>query len=680
MPDYRVGVHLALTGNMAEKLAVITAALAGMHSHIAKITTGLQGWNTALIAIGTGLGALAVEKVFMKIANSATPLLDAQDKLVRSGFKMNEVLQIQKTFYEDISKRIPTADAAKFLETVKEVRPIFGKDAPMTEIMATAEKAVMVDTLLANMTGRHVGKGELGEYYKLLRSAEMKGIATQPEKRELFMDEAFKYIMAFGGKLSAADYQTMARRGGAAWMHMDVGKAMGPLSVLAADVGGQGAGQALMSLYQYQSGAARLSFQQMDILRRAGLIDPANVIKRAGGFTMKPGTAMTGAFDYQEDLPGWIKNVVSPKIHQLAKQMSEQGLGTEPQLYENLMMRAMPNRNVARLGMMFSDPGFLDQILKDMGLADLVPAVREAYERYRTKNPVGVKEAFTKQWESMWETIGEPFMKAAMPIMTSLTEVFRQVGAWANANPETITKIADALAVFGIALASISVTALASFLGIPGIILAIGGALLSFDESVRKAWTGLKDAVAAGDPNQIIDAGLKFSGAIVAAMVKGLDSAVAGITPTVRAIWDRLASAVVESVSSLYDRIDRFMHPTDAFHRTHPYFNRYDHNVPDLGWGTPPPMITTPPGMNQRTLFTPGGGGPGMMLASAGGNYVPSGGARSAQVNNVVYLDGQAIARAVNDYNISSLEHPTQAPYFDGRESPTTPGHQSISS
>src|SRR6516165_622963 len=121
MPDYRVGVHLALTGGFAEKLAVITAALSGMHMHIGKITEGLKGWNTALIAVGSTLGALAVGNVFMKIADQSTPLLNMQDKLVRSGLKLNEVLQIRKAFYEDISKRIPTATGSEFMQTYREV-------------------------------------------------------------------------------------------------------------------------------------------------------------------------------------------------------------------------------------------------------------------------------------------------------------------------------------------------------------------------------------------------------------------------------------------------------------------------------------------------------------------------------------------------------------------------------
>lgn len=54
------------------------------------------------------------------------------------------------------------------------------------------------------------------------------------------------------------------------------------------------------------------------------------------------------------------------------------------------------------------------------------------------------------------------------------------------------------------------------------------------------------------------------------------------------------------------------------------------------------------------------------------------GGGGSIQVHNTIHLDGAAIARAVNEYQTAGLEHPTQAPYFDGRSSYTPPDWQPI--
>jgi hypothetical protein len=125
--------------------------------------------------------------------------------------------------------------------------------------------ALKVDALLSNSSG----KESHGEFYKLLRSSEMKGIATDPEKRKQFVEQAFSYITAFGGKLTAGDYQAFARKGGAAFINSDLSKTMGPLSVLMADLGGPAAGTAAMTLYQFRTGANTLSRQQFDILKKA---------------------------------------------------------------------------------------------------------------------------------------------------------------------------------------------------------------------------------------------------------------------------------------------------------------------------------------------------------------------------------------------------------------------------
>jgi hypothetical protein len=274
---------------MAEALALITARLAGAQTGVLGVQRGLEGWNRALIAVGSTLAAIAVQKGFMAIANSAKPLMDQQVNLLNAGLKWNEVLQLTARYYDDINKRIPTADSAKFLKEVGESRSIVGQRTWPTWARAGsiasasnfAEQMEMIDNLL----------GKEGETYKLLRSAEMKGIATDPKKRQEFLDASYSYIKAFGDKLSAQDFQTMARRGGAAWMHMDIGRAMGPAAVLAADIGGSAAGQSLMSLYQFQQGSMTFTRQQGEMMRKLGLIDmqKIKIVRGSGRWQMEPG-------------------------------------------------------------------------------------------------------------------------------------------------------------------------------------------------------------------------------------------------------------------------------------------------------------------------------------------------------------------------------------------------------
>ena len=205
------------------------------------------------LAVFGGVEAL---KGMWELANGSKALLDQQEQLGRAGMDHLSVLRLTADAYRDIAKAVPTAAVSEVLKTTREMRAILGPNASLGQLEAQTQKALQVDALRANTFGKN---HQSGDYYKLLRAEEMKGIATDAKKREEFTDAAFGYITSFGGKLTANDYQTFARRAGAAFMNVDIQKSMGPLSVLMADLGGSAAGTAAMTLQQLQVGAATMS-------------------------------------------------------------------------------------------------------------------------------------------------------------------------------------------------------------------------------------------------------------------------------------------------------------------------------------------------------------------------------------------------------------------------------------
>ncbi len=80
-------------------------------------------------------------------------------------------------------------------------------------------------------------------------------------------------IAGAGGKLTANDYQLLAKRGGAYWAHATPAFLAGPMSVVAADMGGDAAGTTLATFGQFLSGATTLSKQQFEALERLNLIN-----------------------------------------------------------------------------------------------------------------------------------------------------------------------------------------------------------------------------------------------------------------------------------------------------------------------------------------------------------------------------------------------------------------------
>ena len=690
MTDYKVSVALALeSAGFISALSAISARLLGVERHVGAIHRGIKGWNTALIAVGTALATGVIAKGFMTIANAAKPLLNQQDQLVRAGVSLNEVLKLQGDFYTNIAKKIPTAEASEYLNAYKEMRSVTGPGPEGSKAAAAlAQKSLMIDALLANTFGE---RAETGEYYKLLRSAEMKGVATDPKKLEQLTDLAFSYITAFGGKLTGRDIQTMARMGGAAWMHMDPVKAFGPMAVLAADIGGAKAGTAMMSLYQFQQGAATISRQQGQMLRQLGLLDMSKVKMTGfggGRMQLEPG-ALAGSLKYSEDLPGWVKDVISPAAHKWAAGQAAAGKGEESALYEAVMQKLMPNRNVARLGMMFSDPGFLDQIRKDLGLAGQVLPIPEAYKRFTEVNPVGVQEAFSKQWGSMMQALGSPFMQAAIPVMRQMTEMFERIADATNRNPENVKIIADAMIGLAGGLAAISAVSITKLIGLPGWLALLGITAYEVSPKFRE----LADTL--GGNLKIALAGIYHACQDAWEGLSGLRDKLSGWGYDVaRAVANALRAVgiPVPAITPWHDRmhpwLDRRGLTTLTPHQAMP-------GTPlPWDWKTRPDLFSTPPQLGTTTPVPPWMEGippgpppslkdwrnavpspaPAPSILPQRQSWEPSAsGTVTVPVVNVIVLDGQKVAEVVNSHTAASMQFPRQAPMFDGRQNWSPP-------
>lgn len=464
-----VVAEIATKISMADGVSAVLAGIAKQTLHLEgsvmkleKTFAGLNKTTLAVVGSMAAIGGATVLGALKNVADHGDKLLDQQFKLRNLGVQQNEILKLQAQYFANVAKAVPTSTVDEYLKTVRELRAVTGGGAEgLAAAARMAPNALIMNELLGNEMGTKAGD----EYYKLLRSAEMKGIATDPTRRDAFVNEAYKYIAGFGGKLTANDFQTIARRGGSAWMNARP-EAIGPIAVLGADLGGSQAGTTLMTLQQLQMGATTLSKQQGEVLGQLGLLDMAKVTKTGfggGRLQVAPG-GIRGSLEHMGNLPGWIKEVVYPALQKAS--------GGNPAMLQSLLAKISPNRNSAKLVQMFGDEGFLDQIAKDLGIAGDVRDIRRGYSDYSANNPVGVKKAFHSQYESMMQAIGAPLMQAALPVMKAVTELFTKIGAWANQNPAAITAWGEFFAKIGAGLFGAGtlavVTAIGAFLGPAG--------------------------------------------------------------------------------------------------------------------------------------------------------------------------------------------------------------------
>jgi hypothetical protein len=342
----------------------------------------------------------------------------------------------------------------------------------LTKAEAAAPMALKVEALIANATG----KDAEGEGFALWRAMEMKGITTSdPAMTNKLMDALMQDIIGSGRKLTAGTYQQIAKRAGAAWIHATPEFAAGPLSVLAAELGGDGAGTAIMTLRNLLTGATVMSKQQFQVLSDAGLIDKSKVSFNANHTINAAPGAIAGSLQYGDDPYAWAQFIKSPLMN-LAK--------GDPKVFDSLLAKLGRNRNAIKMLTMFTDEGFGDQIAKDMSLWSRAMGINEGYDamigrpggdphalnglrsgagneasagnRKTTAQQMAdytaVMKAFQAQWESMTMAIGGPIARGLIPVLQNLTTEFTRAGQWAEKHQDGIKYIGEAVAAIGAAM------------------------------------------------------------------------------------------------------------------------------------------------------------------------------------------------------------------------------------
>ena len=215
MSVYEIAMRITLANSVSAVLGTIAAQMLRMQ--------GLQGkLNAGFASMGLGFkGVLALAAGggmfdgLNKLADLGDDVIDQQNQMVRLGIKQNEIARLTADYWKSVAKAVPTSTLVEYLQTVKELRAVVGSTA---EAEKFAPAALKFDVLLSNVLGKEMH----GSLYQLLRAGEMKGIATQPGQLQDLIQQAYKYIAAFGGKLTPQMIQRLAVRGGTAWMNANL--------------------------------------------------------------------------------------------------------------------------------------------------------------------------------------------------------------------------------------------------------------------------------------------------------------------------------------------------------------------------------------------------------------------------------------------------------------------------
>ena len=494
-------MRITLANNVSAVLGTIAAQMLRMEMLQGKLNKGFSTMGAGfkgVLALAAGGGMLAG---LNKLADLGDDVIDQQNQMVRLGIKQNEIARLTADYWKSVAKAVPTSTLVEYLQTVKELRAVVGSTA---EAEKFAPAALKFDVLLSNVLGKEMH----GSLYQLLRAGEMKGIATQPGQLQDLIQQAYKYIAAFGGKLTPQMIQRLAVRGGTAWMNANLKESFGPMAILAAEMGQSGGGGSssspgvvLYQLQQLQLGAHTLSKQQAAVLAHLGILDTTKVQQTGfggGRYQLLPG-AMKGSLQYAGNVPGWAKDVLWPAIVAAATRDAGHGMYkgvTVDQLEQAYLAKIAPTTNKAKAVMLFGDPTFLRQQAKDLGLAQDVLPLDPSYTSFVQQNPKGSGAAVTAQWTTLGQAIGSALTPAKVALQNVVIPFLSAIASAAGMHPEVIKVMGAEIAALATLLAGAGIIALAAAIGPAGwLVIGLTTLAVAIGTFAAINWKGISTAV-----------------------------------------------------------------------------------------------------------------------------------------------------------------------------------------
>jgi hypothetical protein len=642
MPAYKVDVELTLTGTIMDALKLVAGAqgLGMVAAAVSKVEAGFAGWRSVLVGgAGIAVGA-SVLGALWAIAKEADKTQDAIAKL-----------RLQNLPTAEFEKNVTTATATGMKLGVK---PDIAQEA-MNKIQSMVSdperaRAVLEPVLRMGKILESFHKGGVEQVLPIVRMLEETNLITDPGRAkdlDKIIERLGKTLVQSGGTINPTQiqlsnvYARTARYGytspeALAQEHPFFTDVLPYYAQMSGRAGQGGGGAAIMSMYSKVHGMG-LSKHSKAIAGTLDLMGEGGQLKGADKFDLNP---------YE-----WVQDVLVPAIKEkmgLTDSKKQQtAIASIIQHLFGTRLAADPATEFALAGRGYrGEESPFEQHFKRLDRSSGL----ESVEKLQQTSPTSAAERLSAQWDHLWTNISKALTPERLQILNGLADGIQHLADQASkVDPKTIEAIAAAIGSLGAALATAGlVTILTQLVGKTGLIAGLGAAILALSPQVRDAVAELPKAIASADSGKIAEAGLKLAGSIITALIQGLDAGVEAAKGAIAAVAKRIS--------------DTLFRAPDAFQKSHPYFgNKLLHpETPSLGFGTPPKI--TDPGMLHRTSGDWGGGG----------------GGKSATINNVIYLDGAAIARAVHDYMISGIEHPVQAPHFDGRDGHTSVDHQPI--
>jgi hypothetical protein len=385
----------------------------------------------ALTGAGT-IGFFGFEKI-LKPANDYAhqlALMNAQ------GMTHLQILKSIQAVHKS-AFTVPTSSYAEGLSTIREARMVFtGKDqtAEAIQFMPLLEK---INYVLNSFTGGRAGD----QSYDLAKALEIRG-ATR--STAMFQDQAdlmAKAIIASGGKIGAADFQSTFKYGKTAATQWSDAFTYTILPTFIQEMKGRsgasggGAGNPLMSFYQAIVGGT-MSNKGAEEFLKLGLINKNDVIFTKTGSVkgLRPG-AVKGQAEFQQNPYQWTQDFLVPALINAGYDTPAKMAAEIPHL--------VTNRNAQLAAIQFATQQY--KYIKDMQLIAKTPGIA-SYNQLLKSDPIAADMALQKQWNNILAELGFSIMPTLLKGMEKLIHWFTELSNWMDAHQNATSALMYSLA------------------------------------------------------------------------------------------------------------------------------------------------------------------------------------------------------------------------------------------
>jgi hypothetical protein len=605
MSDYAIGVKIMLASNGAAVLGLLSRQLLGVHGHVRDLEGGFSRLKLGIVgALGAVVGVGAIDAM-VKLIDKTAEYSDELAKLKTLGGGMTAAVASGAISAQafDIAQRVPMK-VTDLLKIPGAGYSILGEE----DAAKVWEPLARFQWILQNQASF---KGDAGEdMSKFLRASELGGRLTDPTTHkaaiaelERFLDLSQRVMAATHGMVTPSTMLGAAQQAGFSMRDMSDEGFMNQM-IMAQAMGGPRAGTALLSLYN-QVGAGKMTRASAQGMQDLNLLGADDWYSDHGQVVVK------------KEALGRLGHMLGHNpmdfIDEIYKNLDAQGV-TDPEEQKRRVAQAISRQTSER----FVTEGMMNrgQIHDERERMAQGMGTQGAFNVFGDESVTNNMRAMTNAWDNLLVAVAGPNSQNAIAVMKELTGAINSVTSFANAHPETIKILGEAIAAVAIALVGAGAATLIALAGLPAIITGIVAAAAAL---IALNWSS------------------------ISSMFTGIASAISSFIDSIGALYHRIQGSVGWGPER--DEAGRMKNPG--------LLDKYL-------WGDPDPHalppINVPPengGLKHPTLFNPGTDQPRMQQASFSLN-----------------VDGHALAQSVIDHLESIYGMPSSAAAADGVHSP----------